>query len=399
MKIAIFSDNFYPELSGISDSIITTAKELAKRGHTIKFFVPTYTKANFKTAGIDSKKEINLGENITIERLFAIPFAGPTLQARMVIPTGVRTLAIRKFKPDIIHSHLFFGVGVEALVASKILKIPFIGTNHTAITEFIPKMAIGGETIKKVSIKYVNWYYGKCQFVSAPSQSVFDEMIQNGFKVKHKVISNPTDTSIFNKTFKNGNTKKTLKEKFGLTDKTIVYVGRLAPEKNIEMIVSAVAIAKKTIPDISLAIAGHGISLNSLKKLVEELHIIDSVKFLGTLSHAKIAQLYRASEVFTITSTSETQSMTLIQAMACGLPVVGVKARALPEYIKGNGVLINPGDTQALAKNIVSLLEDEELRNKFGENGFNFVQKFSPPAIALEWEEIYNKEITKTIKN
>ncbi len=395
MKIAIFTDNFYPELSGISDSIITTAKELAKLGHTIKFFVPEYSKKNFQTAGLKYKKEIDLGDNITITRLFAFPFIGPTKQARMVIPIGIRTLAIRKFNPDIIHSHLFFGVGIEALIASKILGIPFIGTNHTAITEFLKYAPFKNNWLKKISIKYVNWYYGKCQFVSAPSQSVFDEMKRNGFNIKHEIISNPIELDIFNKPKKINNIdeKKIYKKTFRLNDKTIVCVGRLAPEKNIDIIIKAIAIVKKIIPDITLIIAGHGTSSQLLENLVEKLKLTDNVRFLGTLNHKDLSNLYKASEIFTIASTSETQSMALIQAMACKLPVIGVRARALPEYIGDRGILIKPGDIKMLAQKIVFLLGDSKLRDELGEQGFQFVQNFSQKNIALKWGKIYQKNI------
>ena len=383
MRIAIFSDNFYPELSGISDSIITTAKALAKLGHEICFFVPDYSEKNFKTANIESKKEINLDNRISVKRFFSFSYPGPTKQSRMVIPTGFRTFAIKKFKPDIIHTQLFFGVGLEALIAAKILKVPLVGTNHTAISEFI--------RYKKAGLKYVNWYYGKCSFISAPSQSVFEEMEKFGFKTNHEVISNPINTGIFSASIECD--VNVLKNKFGINDKTLVYAGRFAPEKNIDIIIKAVALVKKKIPDITLAMAGHGVSLEAIKKLTQELGIQKNVKFLGVLSQFDLADLYRASEIFTITSTSETQSMTLIQAMACGLPVIGVRARALPEYIENNGVLIEPGDHKGLSEKIVELLENQSLRAELGERGLKFVQKFSDKNIALKWEEIYKREI------
>jgi len=391
MKIVIFSDNFYPELSGISDSIVTTAKGLAKLGHKICFFVPNYSEKNFKTANIESKKEIDLGDRISVKRFFSFFYPGPTKQSRMVIPTGFRTFTIKKFKPDIIHTQLFFGVGLEALIAAKILKVPFIGTNHTAISEFIRHAPIKGKWLEKAGLKYVNWYYGKCNFVSAPSQSVFEEMEKFGFKTRHEVISNPVNTGIFS-AFTEYN-KSFLKNKFGINDKTLVYAGRFAPEKNIDIIIKAIALVKKKIPDIMLAMAGGGSSLETIKNLTKELGVQENVKFLGILSQFDLANLYRVSEIFTITSTSETQSMTLIQAMACGLPVIGVRARALPEYIENNGILIEPGDFKGLSEKIVELLENQSLRTELGGRGLKFVQKFSDKNIALKWEEIYKREI------
>ena len=388
MRIAIFSDNFYPEISGISDSIIATAQELAKQGHTIRFFVPDYSQKNYEMSGILSKREIDLDNGIEVSRFFSIPYPTPTKQGRMVFPNGLRAMSIRKFKPDIIHSHLFFGVGIEALIASKLLNVPLVGTNHTAITEFVRYAPIKAKWLETLSLKYVNWYYGKCAFISAPSESVFEEMCQYGFKTPRKVVSNPVYTEAFNANYDFD--KKVLKEKFAVNDKTIVYAGRFAPEKNIEVIIEAVALVKKKIPDITLAMAGHGAHFDVIKKQIIELGLEKNVRFLGTLNRYELADLYRASEIFAITSTSETQSMTLIQAMACGLATIGVRARALPEYIEGNGILIEPGDAESLGREMIRLLENSDLRNELSERSLNFVRKFSAQYIAKEWENVYS---------
>jgi len=123
-----------------------------------------------------------------------------------------------------------------------------------------------------------------------------------------------------------------------------------------------------------------------------------SVKFLGTVSQSALAKIYRSSELFVISSTSETQSMSLIQAMACGLPAIGVKARALPEYINGqNGFLVEPNDHVAFAEKIIFLFENSVFRKKLGDNASVFVQKFSASNIAKEWENIYNKTISNRL--
>ena len=117
MKIAVFSDNFYPELSGISDSIIEQARELNGLGHDLCFSVPRYGKADFAVPHLPYE-EIRIGEGVVIHRLFALPFPAPTKQGRMIIPSFLHWLTLRKEKPDVIHTHLFFGAGLEALATS-----------------------------------------------------------------------------------------------------------------------------------------------------------------------------------------------------------------------------------------------------------------------------------------
>ncbi|MDO8669697.1 MAG: glycosyltransferase [Candidatus Buchananbacteria bacterium] len=393
MKIAFFSDNFYPELSGISDSIIALAKELAKRGHEINFYVPKYQPKDYNVANLP-KQELDLGNNIKIHRLFSFPYPTATGQSRLVSPIFLSLFGIKKFSPDIIHSQLFFGVGLEALFSAKLNKIPLVGTNHTAITEFLHYSPIKAKWVQNLMLKYVVWYYNQCDYVSAPSQSVFTEMSELGFYRPHKAISNPIDLEIFSEKSKIEGEAEEIKKKFQLSDNTIIYAGRLAAEKNIDVIIRAIAIVKEKIPTINFAIAGHGSALTFLKNLAKELFIEDRIKFLGTLDKETLAKVYRASKIFVITSTSETQSMTLMQAMGCRLPVIGVKARALPEYINHkNGFLIEINDHVALANKIIFLLKDDNMRKKLSTGSLDFVQQYSVKNIANQWEKIYQNLI------
>ncbi|HDH04018.1 MAG TPA: glycosyltransferase family 4 protein [Candidatus Campbellbacteria bacterium] len=393
MKIAIFSDNFYPEISGISDSIIALAKKLAESGNKITFFAPRYSDEDYKKVKIPSGKELDLGENIRIKRYFSFhyPLSG-TGQAHLVTPSPWRWRFSKSFVPDVIHSQLFFGLGLDALISARINHIPIVGTNHTAIAEFTRYSPIKAGWFEKITMKYVVWYYNHCDYVTAPSQSVFDEMARFGFKRPHKVMSNPVSFDIFNTA--PSSDKEKLKKEFGFSNAVLACAGRLSPEKNVDVIIRALALVRKRIPDINLVLAGHGNAAGELKNLAENLGVSDAVKFFGTVDQPTLAKIYRAAEIFVIGSTSETQSMSLIQAMACALPAVGVSARALPEYITNQtGFLVKPNDYEAFAEKIIFLIKNPAFREKLGENASKFVQKFSVPNIAEEWEKIYG-EIT-----
>ncbi|OGZ53381.1 MAG: hypothetical protein A3B25_02055 [Candidatus Ryanbacteria bacterium RIFCSPLOWO2_01_FULL_48_26] len=391
MRIAIFSDNFYPELSGISDSIISLAKELAVRGHVINFYVPRYGAANYKKVGLPVE-EIALGENIKITRFFSLPYGTGTGQGRVVIPTGLRWLCVMRFKPDIIHTQLFFTIGLEALIASRILGVPIVGTNHTAVKEFARYAPIHTHAVENLLIRYVNWFYEKCGRVTMPSKSVADEMKQFGFSGECRVISNPIDT----KTFSPSSRKAELKNELRFSKFTVIHAGRLAGERNVDVIIKAIAVAKQTIPEIELAIAGGGSYEGELRSLARDRGIENSIKFLGVLSKPDLAKAYNASEIFAITSTADTQSLVMMQAMACGIPIIGVKARALPEYINPkNGILIEPGDEKALAEKIVFLYKNENIRKKLGDGARKYSIQFSAPEIASQWEKMYEEIVTR----
>ncbi|MBI5742396.1 MAG: glycosyltransferase [Candidatus Niyogibacteria bacterium] len=388
MKIALFTDNFYPELSGISDSIIVLARELARRGHAVRIYTPRYGKRDYERAKVPFQ-EIALGDRVRIVRLPALRVPGaPTGQGRAAF-CGIRGLLdIYRFAPDVIHTQLFFGVGLSALFISRLLRKPLVGTNHTAIKEFahyISKYAFVGHWLEK----YVVWYYNRCLFVTGPSESVLTEMVAAGFKAPHRALSNPVAVRDFALTVPIAE-RAVLKKKFGLTEHTLVYAGRLAREKNVDEIISALALMRQIVPDACLALAGHGAALTELRAQAEKLGVV--VKFLGFLKKDELVLLYQAAEIFTIMSRSETQGLSMMQAMAAGLPVIAARARALPEYVNAeNGILVEHGDVVSLARAAAELFQNNEKRAALGRGGQKYVQRFSPENIAAEWEKIYEK--------
>jgi glycosyltransferase involved in cell wall biosynthesis len=390
MRIAIFSDNFYPELSGISDSVISLAKTLAARGHIIHFYAPYYAEKNYAVLKVPFR-ELDLGPNIKIHRLFSIPFPMGTEQGRAVIPLGMHHKEIATFDPDLIHTQMFFGVGLEAMLASWRLKKPLVGTQHTAVKEFLRYSPIKTKWFDTLFLDYVNWYYEHCDFVTAPSQCVFDEMRALGFKQDHtKVISNPVDIKVFHPA---ANTAE-LKKKFGFTDATIIHAGRLSIERHPEVLVKALPIIKKAVPNAMLAFAGKGTMENELRALAQSLHVEDSVIFLGFVDHPTLCEAYNAADIFGITSTDDTQSLVMMQAMAAALPVIGVNARGLPEYINAeNGYVVEPNNEAAVAEKAVYLFTHPAVAKKLGAGARAYAENFSEEKIAERWEEIYKTTI------
>ena len=389
MKIAIFSDNFYPEMSGISDSIISLAKELAARGHKIVFYAPRYSRRDFSVSKLPFR-ELDLGENIEIFRLFSLPYkAAPTKQGRLVLPILSSYRHIKKFDPDILYTQLFFGAGLEALFLSRLLKKPLVGTNHTPLLEFLKYAPVRLKWLENVGMKYVNWYYRHCVFVSAPCRALLAEMESFGFRTKSLVLSNPLELSDFSPSQLLAE-KARLKKKFGLSPHTLLYTGRLAQEKNIDVVLRAMALVKQTIPDISCAITGHGSAEASLRRLVRALGLAKQVRFLGYVPREEFADVYRAADIFTVMSTAETQCLSMMHAFASGLPVIAADAYGLPEYVPKNaGFVVAPGDVTGLAERMVHLFSHPEEMMRLGENGRNFGREFSVSAVANEWERIF----------
>src|SRR3989338_8680350 len=390
MKIAIFSDNFYPQLSGITDSVTLLGKALEERGHKIMFVAPRYSKKDYEKANLPRELLFVSDTEIFVKRLFSVAMPNsPTGQSRIVIPFGKSIFDMMKFKPDVIYTNSPFGTGIEALISSKILKIPLVGTNHTPIGEFMMYSPFYSKSITNLALRYFSWYYNRCKIITAPCQSLIEEMKSFGFKKNALRVPNPIDLGRFTKS--NSEEQEELKKKICLSGKIVLYTGRLAPEKKVDVIIKAIAIAIKKIPDVRLVITGHGSALPDLKKIASELNISDKIIFSGFVDEANFPLYYKASDLFVIMSKAESQSLSLMQAMASGLPVIGANARALPEYIsEETGLLVEPDNETKLAEAIITILEDKNLSEKMSENGPKEVKKFAPLQIAKIWEDIYN---------
>jgi len=236
-------------------------------------------------------------------------------------------------------------------------------------------------------IYYNAWYYNRCSYVSTPCQSLLDEMRRHGFKQPARPIPNPVNLKDF-VPMTDDNKKKEQKKHFNLSGQTVLYTGRLSEEKHIEIIIEAVAKAKTFLPEISLAVTGRGSAEQELKKLAKDLCLEQQVKFLGFLPDNDFVKLYQASDLFVIMSTAESQSLSLMQAMACGLPVIGARARALPEYISPeSGLIVDVGDTEQLADDIVKIFTNSSLAKSLGAGGMEQVAGYEPAAIASIWEK------------
>jgi 1,2-diacylglycerol 3-alpha-glucosyltransferase len=389
MKIAFFTDHFYPELGGVQDSLLAITAELGRRGHEVVVLAPSAVQKDFERSKVPFQ-EIDLGPRVRIYRVPSIPFPSPTLQSRISGPLLSQIPFLKDWRPDIIHTESFYGIGLAAVRVAKKYKIPLVATNHMAIGEFFNFFPVGGKAVAALALKYVSFYYSHCGFVSVPCQAILDEMRAWGCAVPGMPVSNPIDLETFSPSSVDSSL---LKKRWNLSPNTYVFAGRFGGEKYVDLLIRALPFVRREIPDAMLALAGHGSEQGNLENLARELGVSDAVRFVGTLGKHDVADLFRASEVFAVASTSETQCMSLIQAMGVGLPAVGVQARALPEYIKEGvtGTLVSPGDHKALAEKIIFLFKNQNIARQWGSAAHESAQKFSVGAIADTWEEIYKK--------
>jgi len=386
MKIAFFSDLFFPSINGISTYLLDTANLLAKK-HQVIIFAP---KPQDDQEMIDKHL---LSENVTIEYLNSVPFAVYE-KARMALPFLPLTLTkIYQFNPDIIHFHSPFTVGLNGIMTSRILKIPLIGTFHGYFMEPEYLRIIGLDKIKldnskilnSLLWKYSNFHYNQADLIISPSNATKNDLIKHGLKKPIKVISNGIDMK-----------NHQLTCKFDLPkNKYFLYVGRVSVEKSLDILIKAFAGFVQKNLENDLVIVGDGPARKDLEDLVDNLGLKTRVHFLGMIERNKIfhSNIYDQALAFATASTSETQCISVLEAMSFGLPIIGVKSRALPELIKNNGIVCRPDNIQEITQALLKIKKDEKKRQQFAHNSLRLIKHHDINTTIAELEKTYQKLI------
>ena len=320
MRIGIFTDTYPPYINGVSTSIKMMEKALRRKGHQV--FVVTVNTENMK---------YKYEENGRVIRIPGIPTGIYDYRLTGIYPVRVLN-KIKKWNLDVIHSHTEFGVGTFARIVAKQYNIPLVHTYHTMYEDYTHYITHGyfDKSSKKLTEYFTKFYCDKTATeLIVPSQKTY-ALFKDKYKVDRNVHIVPTgiDVERFYTEKLDPNKIKTIKKELGLkNEKVILYVGRLAEEKNVELLIeSQVYFSKKY--NTKLLIVGSGPDLDKYKALAKKLKIDNSVIFTGAVPWEKVPYYYAQANIFATASVSETQGLTVIEAMASGLPVIAALDKA-----------------------------------------------------------------------
>ncbi|RJO61911.1 glycosyltransferase family 4 protein [candidate division WS5 bacterium] len=378
MKIAIFTDTFLPQTNGVVTMVKTHALELAKMGHKVAIVASKPPKGQ--------KKEVL--EEFTargIEVCFIPAFGLPTYkEIRVATPTWIQSLrVVRKFKPDIIHSHTNFGVGWEAVNCAKVLKVPLVGHHHTFWTDYLHHVKLDKDFMIKPTHYFTASFYNRCDLIYSPSKSLMEELIQNGVKKRVKVLPNSINLNYL----KISKKKEDLKKKAGIDGKkTVVYFGRISKEKSINVLLKAFAGLANEMDDVRLMIVGDGPALDELKSRAKKLKIDKKVIFTGMLKGKKLFETIAACDIFASASASENQPMSFLEAMALGLPMMCADAKGAPElcHHNVNGLLFAPKDYRKMADSLSKIFKNPEMAREMGKESKKIAENHSNEHVLKE---------------
>jgi glycosyltransferase involved in cell wall biosynthesis len=383
MKIGYFATKFpydqqFKQYSYGGSSLVAyyLAIEMANRGHEIDVF----------TTSIDSKDSIEKYENMTIYRY------GTNFR---VLTSNISFGMFRKpIKHDVDITHVHFDIPPGPLAGLRYAKrrdVPLIVTYHGDWVE-----SFGG-FIRRASLVFHNKYLvdkvlSYADVIISPSEYYIEESSFLG-KYRDRIVAIPNGINIAE--FDICYSKEECRKKLGipLDKKIVLYFGYLSPYKGPDVLIRAMSRIVRNVPNVELIFAGKGVMNDELEMLSKRLGVEKNVEFAGFVEDSLKVFYYKAADVFCLPSMMGTECypLTILEAMACAVPIVASKIGGIPDAVKDeeNGLLVSPSDSGALADAIIYLLENEDVREKMGKKGKKKVESYSWERIAAETEKVY----------
>ena len=343
MRVLVVSESFLPTVNGVTNSVCKVLDHLALRGHDAHVMVPSCG-APPSYAGF------------TVEQIASLPYRQ--------FPVGLPGLHVQRiieeFGPDVIHVASPFLLGAEAIAAGRRLGIPTVAIFQTDVAGYARRNHLAA--LEALAWRIMKRIHRDATVTLVPSSATMADLRMAGLK-RLKRWGRGVDLATYHPRNRSTSETKRLRKELSPQGEVVVgYVGRLAPEKQVERMA-----ALRGIPGIRLAVVGDGPSMLALRRKLDGM----PVSFLGQLSGPSLAAAYASFDVFLHTGEEETFGQTVQEAHASGLPVVAPRAGGPIDLVSDgvNGFLYPPGNSTELRRTVELLARDPALRARRGEAG------------------------------
>lgn len=386
MQILVVTPTFLPIIGGAELGIYEIYQRLGKR-YNVLILTPNLSSNSISRHGVKDDKAY-LDTNFEVCRfndtLSLTKIRGQTLLRGLIPPFSISYIPaifkhIKNFQPDVINFHYAIPGGLALMIVRRLTKIPvvlsLVGRKDVLENEtpffrkhYIWRVVNSASCVIPNSRYYLRWPPG-CNL---------------GYVIPYGV-----DTKKFYPKV-NGNK---VKEILGIdsNQKVLFTLQRLAPVKNIELLIRSLKHILEVKKDVVLVVGGKGPEERSLKALAKKLDLNDKVIFVGYIPQHVLPKYFAMSDVFVFSSSSETFGIVLVQAMASGKPIVSVNSTSIPEVVDDsvNGTLVEP-DAKKFAKAVIDLLSDKNLLKKYSKNGRKkAVEKYDWETISQQYEQVF----------
>lgn len=361
MKIAIFSDTFYPDINGVAQTLKKFTNYLEEQHISYKVFAPNPASNEYVSDHIHRLKS---------RSFFLYP------ECRLAFPNFIQVKSeIEQFSPDLIHVATPFTVGLCGLYFAKKYNIPLVGSYHTDFNDYLHFYDL--EFLTNPLWKYMKWFHNPFKKLFVPSIDTLEKLKNRGFR-NLEIFPRGVDCQLYHPNY----SKEDVFNRYGISKRFLLtYVGRLAPEKDLKtLMIVANSLPPEMNKQVHWLIAGDG-------PLFEELQqsALPNMTFTGYLKGTGLAEVYSATDLFIFPSPTETFGNVALEALASGTPVIGANAGGV-KHIISNGVtgqLCEPGNTEEFVNRIGQLLGNAPFRHQMSLNARKY-------ALTQRWDQIFD---------
>ena len=313
MRIALFSDTYLPEINGVAIHVAALKEGLEALGHEVLVVTTTpKDKTSFDSNGVLHCPSIQL------KKIYGYGLSMPINMRQFNI--------IRKFNPDVIHIHTEFGIGLLGILVSKMLRRPVIYTLHTIYDDYVyyvvPRPLV--KTGQRVFYKYIKSLYKRATVITGPSPKSLEYLNNAGLHRNIEIIPNPVDVERFSLENVEREEVAQVRSKYNIPNDAFVgcIVSRVGKEKSIDVLLDYIASYAKKNEKFRFLIVGDGPAKKDLEAQAKRLRIDNIVIFTGKVPNGQLLPYYAACDVFLTASLSDTNSISMLEAMSMGLPII-----------------------------------------------------------------------------
>ena len=384
MNIGIFTDTYPPEINGVATSCEMLKKTLEAHGHNV-FIVTTNPFSN----KMEYENNILRIPGLLLKKLYNYRLAW------IFHPHATRI--IKSWNLDIIHVQTEGGVGLYGRLLPRTLKIPLIYTYHTMYVDYTYYVTKGimDQSVKTIVKKISKVLCETCDEFTTPSEKTKDALRTYGVERYINVVPNGIDLNKFERNNKNEERIKLYRKEHDLEDtKILLSLGRVAKEKSIDVLIKdySLFLAKNPLVKTKLLIVGDGPDRPNLEKLVNDLQITNNVIFVGKVPYTDVPFFYQLSDLYLSASTSETQGLTFVEAIASKTLVLCRFDQNLVDIIKENitGFYFSSEESFAIKVEKILQMSSEETE-KIKNGAYEINTKYSLESFYDNMMEVYKR--------
>jgi phosphatidylinositol alpha 1,6-mannosyltransferase len=364
VRIALFSEVYWPMVSGVGVTLLRLTDALQARGHTVRVYSATYGLPE----GLPDRPEVHRSPSVPFFLYPDVQWAFP--RQREVVED------LEAFQPDIVHVATEFSLGIAGLKAARQLDLPLIASAHTDYDQYAARYGVPWAL--RAGWHYLRWFYGQAHRVLCPSR-IYEQAVHRHGVTHTGLWSRGVDPAVFSAGWRSEAYRAAFD--LGPDDLLVTYIGRIAREKNLGLLLEAWETLAPERGAGKLVLVGRGPLEDEIRR-----REIPGVHVTGLLQGPALSAAYASADVFAFPSTTETFGNSLLEAMGSGLPSLVAAAGGVLEFAEhgGNAWLVEPDSTAAIVAGLRRLLTDAALRRQLGAGAL-------ATARARDWAGVYDQ--------